>query len=112
MTAPADLYGRQGGRVGQHRTAAELLTDIARARHTAGDQWPTLTPPSPTCCDHCHTDHPRLAQINRCWCCPTCAPDCWAGLRRMAEARRAAGRPLNHWDRRALGTLAHAKEVA
>lgn len=134
MSRASDLqWGRQGGRIGDHRTADELLADINRARINAGADWPTIDGPTrcTTCttgphttetgetwcdrhaprCTHCHTEHPKLEQINRCWCCPDCALDCWAGLRRMAQARKAAGVLLNHWDRRALGTLAPAKEA-
>lgn len=72
-----------------------------------------MTPPVEPGCDRCRAVGMPLEQVNTGRYCHACAPLIWEGLRRMAEARRAAGRPLNHWDRRALGTLAHApREVA
>lgn len=140
MSAASDLqWGRQGGRVGPHITASEALTAINRTRDKAlrDGTWPTLAGDTPTIyrcgqcdtgpiiidgetwcaahpptCNTCGTQTTQLEAIRRGWHCTNCAPTIREGLARMADARRAAGAPLDHWDRRALGTLAPAKEVA
>lgn len=106
MTAASDLqWGRQGGQIGDFRRSDELLADIARARNSAGTAWPTHPDHRPTGdprCDTCKTATMILDPIGRGHHCQTCAPTIWAGLARMADARRHAGHQLDRWDHRAL----------
>lgn len=106
MSAASDLqWGRQGGRVGDFGRADEMLADIARARRTAGTDWPTHPDHQPVGeprCDSCRTVTTILDPIGRGRHCGTCAPTVWAGLARMADARRHAGLDLDRWDHRAL----------
>jgi hypothetical protein len=106
MTAASDLqWGRQGGRIGDFRRSTELLADIAKERRAAGTIWPThpdhQAAGEPRC-DTCKAATTILDPIGRGRHCQTCAPAVWAGLARMADARRHAGHDLDIWDQRAL----------
>lgn len=106
MSAASDLqWGRQGGRIGDFGQASELLADIAKARRAAGTNWPTHPDYESTGeprCDTCRTATTILDPIGRGHHCHSCAPAVWAGLARMAAARRHAGHDLDRWDQRAL----------
>lgn len=106
MSAASDLqWGRQGGRVGDFGRASELLAGIDLARKRAGTAWPTHPDHQPAGeprCDTCRTATTITDPVGRGRHCRSCLPTVWAGLARMADARRHAGQPLDAWDHRAL----------
>lgn len=122
MTARDIRYGRRGGGWAADNGTGDTLVDLERIRRKHRKTWPELLDqtllftPETVCATRAHEQQcaGRHPDGEPCTAVPTAADVAavWAGRARMAEARVAAGRPLDANDRRALDRARTAEGAA